>query len=141
MIDSINIDERSSFSIELEINGDIDSTDKPIVRFNLINENYRLVFDAKRVDNGIYEVTIPELKNMLNTGEYMCEFDVFLGNKHFIPIKEKIKLTENIKPKMQVKTKKETVKEEFVSMKVNKNTQLTEETNKIKIEKLDIVKR
>ncbi len=139
MIDPINIDETSSFSIQLEINGDTDTMDKPIVRFNLINEKYRLVFDAVRIDNGVYEVNIPELKNMLKTGEYDCEFDVFLGNKHFTPVKEKIKLIETVKPTIQIKSKKEKINEDSISVKVT--TIDNSNKNKLNIEKLDIVSK
>lgn len=139
MIDPINIDETSSFSIQLEINGDADTMDKPIVRFNLINEKYRLVFDAERIDNGVYEVNIPELKNMLKIGEYDCEFDVFLGNKHFTPVKEKIKLIETVKPTIQIKSKKEKINEDSISVKVT--TIDNSNKNKLNIEKLDIVSK
>lgn len=135
MIDSINIDEVSSFSIELEINGDVDAMDKPIVRFNIINENYRLVFDAERIDNGIFEVTIPELKNVIKAGNYKCEFDVFLGNKHFVPVKDTIKLTESVAPTVTIRKKKATVNEDItISVKSVDNKGLN-------IQKLDIISK
>lgn len=138
MIDPINIDEKSSFSIQLEINGDSDAADKPIVRFNLINENFRLVFDAERIENGVYEINIPELKNILKIGEYVCEFDVFLGNKHFTPITEKIKLIETVKPTMKIKSKKDKVTEDVISVRVIPVTEVTPKST-LNIEKLDII--
>lgn len=139
MIDPINIDERSSFSIQLEINGDSDAADKPIVRFNLINENFRLVFDAERIDNGVYEINIPELKNILKVGEYVCEFDVFLGNKHFTPITEKIKLIETVKPTMKIKSKTNKVTEDVISVKVIPVDAAPKST--LNVEKLDIISK
>lgn len=98
----LDIDKASSFTLEMQIDGDVSSAQKPTMRFSIVSEGFTFSVPAKRIDNGIYEVSCPKLKGILKAGDYDVNVEVFIDDKHFVPLKDKIRLKEELKPTVKL---------------------------------------
>lgn len=98
----IEIDKESSFTLEMKIDGEVSSAEPPKMRFSIVHEGITLSLNAKRVDNGVYEINVPKLKGILEAGEYEANVEVFIDGKHFIPLKETVKLKQEMKPTVKI---------------------------------------
>ncbi len=98
----LDIDKETSFTLEMKIDGDVSSSRKPEMRFSIISEGFTFSVPARRVDNGIYEVSCPKLKGILKAGDYDVNVEVFIDDKHFIPLTDKIRLKEELKPTVKL---------------------------------------
>lgn len=94
----IQLDKDTSFTFEMKIDGDVSTSSPPIMRFSILNDKMILSFVANRIENGVYQVDLPSLKNVLAAGEYTANIEVFLDGKHFTPLTQKIKLKQEVKP-------------------------------------------
>lgn len=111
----IDLDKESSFDLEMEIHGDVPNGTKSSVYFTIISEKMRLSFEGKRIENGVYRINIPVLKNILESGKYDFEVNVLIDGKYFSPIKESLELIEEVKPVIKMKESK---KDSEVSIKI-----------------------
>lgn len=93
------INEENYFEFEMQITGDADTSEKPVVEFSLnLKNGMKMSFLAEQKDS-VYAVTLPPLKNfMLESGELDCNLSVFLGDKFFQPYVGKCVLKEAAKP-------------------------------------------
>ena len=93
------LNEENYFEFEMQIMGDADTLEKPIVEFTLNMKNgMKMSFLAEKKDS-VYAVTIPALKNyMVESGEHDCTLSVFLGDKYFAPYSGKCTFKEAAKP-------------------------------------------
>lgn len=93
------LNEENYFEFEMQITGDADTAEKPVVEFcvNLKN-GMKMSFLAEQKDS-VYAVTLPALKEyMIESGEHDCKLSVFLGDKHFAPYSGKCMFKEAAKP-------------------------------------------
>lgn len=130
----IEIDKESSFTLEMKIDGEVSSAEPPKMRFSIIKENIIFSLNANRVDNGIYEITIPKLKGILEAGDYVANVEVFIDGKHFIPLTENIKLKQNLKPSVKLS---ENVKESSKSVTLDNINIKKSEVKPITVKKTD----
>lgn len=93
------INEENYFEFEMQITGDADTSEKPVVEFSLnLKNGMKMSFLAEQKDS-VYAVTLPPLKNfMLESGELDCNLSVYLGDKFFQPYSGKCVLKEAAKP-------------------------------------------
>lgn len=98
----IDIDKGSSFTLEMKIDGDVSSSDPPIMRFVIHCTDMALSFIADRVDNGVYEINIPKLAGIVDPGEYESDVEVIVDGKYFIPLKDKIRLRKDLQPVVKI---------------------------------------
>lgn len=98
----IEIDKASSFTLEMKIDGEVSSREPPVMRFSIVNKDIIISLNANRIDNGVYEIHIPVLKGILDAGEYQANVEVFIDGKHFIPLKETVKLKQELKPIVKI---------------------------------------
>lgn len=98
----IEIDKESSFTLEMKIDGEVSSKEPPKMRFSIVHEGITFSLNAKRVDNGVYEINVPKLKGILEAGEYEANVEVFIDGKHFVPLKETVKLKQEMKPTVKI---------------------------------------
>jgi hypothetical protein len=92
------LNEENYFEFEMQITGDADTSEKPIVEFALeIKNGIKMSFLAEKKDS-IYCVTLPPLKEFLSSGEHDFKLDVFLGDKFFTPYSGKCTFKEAAKP-------------------------------------------
>lgn len=108
----IEIDKESSFTLEMKIDGEVNSKEPPKMRFSIVSEGVTLSLNAKRVDNGVYEINVPKLKGMLEAGEYEANVEVFIDGKHFVPLKETVRLKQEVKPTVKISEAVKTTKTE-----------------------------
>jgi len=113
----INIEQESSFDLEMEIHGDVPRGSKSNLFFTIISEKMRLSFEGERIDNGIYRINIPILKNILEAGKYSFEVNVLIDGKYFSPITESLELIEEMKPIVKMKEAEKT--NNGISVKIN----------------------
>ena len=93
------LNEENYFEFEMQITGDADTSEKPIVEFTLdLKNGMKMSFLAEKKDS-VYAVTLPALKNfMIESGEHECKLNVFLGDKFFAPYSGKCTFKEAAKP-------------------------------------------
>ncbi len=133
MMIELDIDKENSFTLEMQIDGDVDGSRKPSMRFSIVGENFVFSIPAKRVDNGIYEVACPKLKGIMKAGEYDVNVEVFIDDKHFVPLKDKIRIKEELKPTVKLAERHEPKPEVSVAVAVKK----VEETRAPVLKKTD----
>lgn len=102
MMIELDIEKETSFTLEMQIDGDVSSSRKPEMRFSIVSEGFTFSVPARRVDNGVYEVTCPKLKGILKAGEYAVQVEVFIDDKHFVPMSDTIRLKEELKPTVKL---------------------------------------
>lgn len=102
MMIELDIDKETAFTLEMQIDGDVSASKPPEMRFSIIGENFVFSVPARRVDNGVYEVVCPKLKGIMASGDYKVNVEVFIDEKHFIPLTDKIRLKEEIKPTVKL---------------------------------------
>lgn len=142
------LNEENYFEFEMQITGDADTSEKPIVEFSLnLKNGMKMSFLAEQKDS-VYAVTLPPLKNfMIESGELDCNLSVFLGDKFFQPYSGKCVLKEAAKPvvsNMRVEHK-ETPKPvapsiTFIQKKPPVLTETTVEVEKTELSKEEIIK-
>jgi hypothetical protein len=132
-----DLTEVNEFELELEIYGDLSSSNPPLMLFTLLLEKMRLSFEAKKIDNGVYKVVLPVMKQYLSAGEYNFQVEVIMDGKHFIAIEDKVKFKE-LKPVVKIKDKSEKpveVKEKpKIEVKVSEKKKENKDTGKEKEE-------
>lgn len=125
----LELDRESKFSLEMKIDGNIQSSEPPQLRFSIMGEGFIYSTIAERVENGQYEITLPALKGKFAEGEYAYNVEVFIEDRHFTPMSDKISLKEAAKPVVTIATKQEIKKEPTVTVtlgKVNENASKSE---------------
>ena len=98
----IDLDKESIFTLEMKIDGEVNSSEPPRMRFSIVNENMTISLVAKRVDNGIYQISVPKMVGILEAGEYEANVEVFIDGKHFIPLKETVHFKQEVKPTVKI---------------------------------------
>lgn len=98
----IELNKASKFTLEMKIDGEVASAQPPQMRFSIIGESMTVSINAKRIENGIYEISIPVLEGVLGAGEYDANVEVFIDGKHFVPLKESIVLKQEPKPTVKI---------------------------------------
>lgn len=98
----IDLDKESSFTLEMKIDGEVNSSEPPKMRFSIVKEDVTFSLNAKRIDNGVYEINVPKLLGIMEAGEYEANVEVFIDGKHFVPLKETVKFKQEIKPTVKI---------------------------------------
>jgi hypothetical protein len=97
MLIEIEDHKETSFILEMKIDGDaVGAT--PTMRFSIVSENFSLCIPAELVENGVYEIRCPRLKGILPPGEYSVNAEVFIDDRHFVPLTDTIRIKEEVKP-------------------------------------------
>lgn len=120
MLIEIENDKETSFVLEMKIDGDaVGAT--PSMRFSIVSENFTLSIPAELVENGVYEIRCPRLKGILPPGEYTVNAEVFIDDKHFVPLSDTIRLKEAVKPVVTMPTRaplKKPISEDRIAIKI-----------------------
>lgn len=136
----INLEQESSFDLEMEIHGDVASGSTSKIYFTIIAETMRVAFEGKRVEAGVYRINIPVLKNILPSGKYDFEVNVIIDGKTFSPITESVELVEEVKP--VVKMKETASNTGDISIKISESKNVIKESPKpARLEKIGVVER
>jgi len=109
------------FNVDIQGYANTPTTSKPKVRMVIGNNALSICLPAVQ-EGEDYRVTIPEMKNVLEAGDYEASLEVILDNKFFVPwdsiltfdkeVKvEAAPVVRNAKPQMKV-TAKPVVKEQ-----------------------------
>lgn len=115
----INIEEATTFDLEMEIHGDVPSGSSSNLYFTVVTEKMRISFEGKRIEAGVYRISVPAMKNILEAGKYEFEVEVLIDGKHFTPISESIEFIEEVKPVVKMKElAKEPIKESTISVRM-----------------------
>lgn len=115
----INIEEATTFDLEMEIHGDVPKGSSSNLYFTVVTEKMRISFEGERIESGVYRISVPAMKNILEAGKYEFEVEVLIDGKHFKPISESIEFIEEIKPVVKMKEPmKEPIKESTISVKM-----------------------
>jgi len=93
---TFDIDKKNEFQFNMEITGD-ESGKTPIVEFRVKSSKVSLSFPAVKTGH-LYEVAIDPLDGILTPGDYVCEVCVFLGDRYFVPVQEKMQLKPKLVP-------------------------------------------
>lgn len=105
MMIELETDKESTFTLEMKIDGDAGGS-TPKMRFSIVSEDFTFSIPAERVENGIYEIHCPKLKGILVPGEYEVMVEVFIDDKHFVPMTDTIRLKEEVKPVVTMSERK-----------------------------------
>lgn len=97
MLIEIETDKQTSFILEMKIDGDAVGA-VPRMQFSIVSEDFTLSIPAALIENGVYEITCPKLKGILPPGEYEVKAEVFIEDKHFVPLSDTIRLKEAVQP-------------------------------------------
>lgn len=115
----INIEEATTFDLEMEIHGDVPRGSSSNLYFTVVTEKMRISFEGERIEAGVYRISVPAMKNILEAGKYEFEVEVLIDGKHFKPITESIEFIEEVKPVVKMKEPtKEPIKESTISVKM-----------------------
>lgn len=115
----INIEEATTFDLEMEIHGDVPRGSSSNLYFTVVTEKMRISFEGERIEAGVYRISVPAMKNILEAGKYEFEIEVLIDGKHFKPISESIEFIEEVKPVVKMKEPaKEPIKESTISVKM-----------------------
>lgn len=98
----IELSKENKFTLEMKIDGDVSSPQPPQMRFSIIGESMTVSLNAKRIDNGVYEITVPALDGVLEAGTYDANVEVFIDGKYFVPLKENVILKKEPKPTVKI---------------------------------------
>jgi len=135
----IDLDKETSFDLEMEIHGDVPSGTKSNVHFTILSENMNISFTGKKIENGVYRVTIPPLKNILEAGLYNFQVNVIVGEKYFSPIQESVQLIEEIKPIIKMKSPQSPENNIEIKITENVNKDSCEKKSPLKIKKIGTI--
>jgi hypothetical protein len=117
MMIELDADKQTTFTLEMEIEGEVGSSEKPEMRFCLELHDYTLSMKAVRIGNGVYEITCPKLKGLAENGTYNASVEVYIGDKRFVPLTETVKVKQELKPVVKM-TEAKVDKPAAVSVKV-----------------------
>lgn len=97
---NIKLEEANSLKIQMQMEGDVQG--KADMRFSVISEGVRYSFDAKQVEEGVYEFEFPKMLGKINEGAYDAEIEIIVDGKHFVPLTETVKFTKEAKPTVKL---------------------------------------
>ncbi len=94
----LSLDRENILEFNVDIQGYANTTvnKKPQVRMVLEQNNIGFCMSAKK-DNNNYSVTIPEMKNILESGVCDARMEVIIDNKYFVPWESKIEFDKEVK--------------------------------------------
>lgn len=115
MIVELNLDKETTFMLEMEIEGD--TGEQAEMRFCLEFDAYTMALKAKKVGNGMYEITCPKLKGIVEAGSYGANVEVYIGDKRFVPLQETVLVKQEIKPVVKLSENKAPPSQPSVSIK------------------------
>lgn len=106
MIVELDLDKETVFMLEMEIEGS--TGEKPEMRFCVEFDNYTMSLKAKKVSDGMYEITCPKLKGITEVGSYTANVEVYIGDKRFVPLTETVTVKQEVKPVVKLAESKNT---------------------------------
>lgn len=107
------------FSIDVE-----GSQETPNINYVIESNSMGYMFPAK-IENGKVEVTIPELKGLLESGEYSSKISVVLGENYYEPWSGKVL----VESPVEIKINEDFVEEDVVEKKVEVKANLQESSD------------
>ena len=116
MLIELDADKQTKFVLEMEIEGDVTSSEKPEMRFCLELHDFVLSMKATKLSNGVYEIVCPALKGLAESGTYNASVEVYIGDKRFVPLTDTVKVKHDIKPVVKMTEAK--VEQPTVSVRV-----------------------
>lgn len=111
----------TSISLEMEIEGDTNPSETPLMRFSIKHPKYVISFVAKNLSNGAYEIQFPAVKGLLEAGEYDADIEILIAGRYFVPLSEKVKVKNDIKPVVKL-TQQSDKSDKNVSVEIKKVT-------------------
>jgi len=84
------------FSVDIQGYANTSTTNPPQVRLFLEQKNIGFCMSAKK-ENKTYSVTIPEMKNILESGSCNARMEVIIDNKYFVPWESQIEFDREVK--------------------------------------------
>jgi len=137
MIVELDLDKETVFVLEMQIEGDSSSSESAEMRFCIEFDNYILALKAKKVEDGIYEITCPKLKGLTTTGTFNASVEVYIGDKRFVPLSESVNVKQDIKPVVKISESK--AASPTISIKSQTKTETVVEPKKPSITKTDTI--
>jgi len=113
-IATLRLDEATKLEFAVSITG---AGGKPESRFVIEGKDFNISYPCRQTNEGV-EVEIVGLKDVLKAGEYDVRLEVFLENKVYTPLRDKI----TFEPTVEVSTKQKPVLEVKESVKIGKIT-------------------
>jgi len=94
----LSLDRENTIHFDVQIEGysNSPSTSKPQVRMLLGNTRLSVCLPAVKENDG-YSVTIPEMKNVLEVGDYEAKMEVIIDNKFFVPWESVVAFDKEVK--------------------------------------------
>jgi len=84
------------FNVDIQGYANTSTTNPPQVRLFLEQKNIGFCMSAKK-ENKTYSVTIPEMKNILESGSCNARMEVIIDNKYFVPWESQIEFDREVK--------------------------------------------
>jgi hypothetical protein len=96
----IKLEEASSLSMEMKIDGDVKGDTQ--LRFTVLDEGLRYSFESKATSDGVYEIAFPVMEGKIAAGEYQAQVEIMVDGKYFVPLQETVKFTKMVKPTVKL---------------------------------------
>lgn len=115
MITELNIDNETVLNLEMDIEGSPSSGDAPVLKFCIDLGAFTMVVCGTKTTDNVYEIKFPKMKGIAPVGTYDATVDVFIGDKRFEAMSDKVEIKQDVKPVVKQAIKKD--KEPTVSVK------------------------
>jgi hypothetical protein len=81
----------SNLEFDMVISGLVDMA-QPIVHFAIFVEGAKMSVLATRQNGNHYTVNLdtPLLRSLITPGDYECQFEVSIGDRHYVPLKDRL---------------------------------------------------
>ena len=86
---ALEIAKPNKLDFDMAISG-LSEMHQPQVMFSIHANGMKYGFPAKAESNGKYVVDVPDLSKHLDKGEYDCQFEVVVGDRIYVPYKDKV---------------------------------------------------
>lgn len=97
MLCSIDLNTAKDLEFTLQIFG-TSASNKVEARFIIIGSDFAISCKCKQLEGGAgIIVHVPKLEGILKAGVYKIKFEVVLGDKLFVPVKDEVELLEPVK--------------------------------------------
>src|SRR5436309_894734 len=74
----------------------------PQIIFSILANGMKYGFNAVAETDDKYTVDIPDLSKHLDKGEYDCQFEVIIGDRIYVPYKNKITYDDVTRPEISI---------------------------------------
>jgi len=132
ILSKLKLDEESELEFQMQVFGTAESASD--VRLIIKSEGYDIVLHGEYVNETV-KITVPKMKNLINSGIHECHMEIIIDGKIFNPLSESIEFEPLVE--LDIKSQTKTVVKEDVKITPVKVTQRSGISNKIDEAKLD----